>query len=147
MFNALFEKINDLVAQGLPLVLYVGGDSEDLPFSYTVGMAAFNLPDIILPVPIDFETARYVLTAVAKRWIQDPLTVSAGDLTEIIDQMSVRVRFVDCHSEFTRRAHVATQYNAALYFVAPLPAQILLPDEFGSFPGEAHYKWVPQPFV
>jgi hypothetical protein len=138
----LVAHVDGLLAKRLPFIQYVA--EETTAFAYTIGLAALDIPDLILAAPINPDLALAVLNGIGTRWLADPSSMRPGDVEGIIS-LPVRVRSIDDRAKYAERALYAVQYNEFKELVAPAPLQVFLPDDAGLFPGDVRYRWEKQP--
>lgn len=128
------DQIRGLIAAHGWAVLSQPREGASPPFSYTVGLAAKDLPELIM-VGLEPDIARSALNRAASRLAAGEALRYGQPLLEIIAGMSVVPRAVppDVAERMMRFTHL-------LAMKKPWSAiQIVWSDPAGRFPGEAQY--------
>ncbi len=138
----LTQTIDPMVKKAGWAVQWMLGDQDNPSFSYTIGLSAKQLPELLITLPIEPELARYILNNVAKTFIKLG-SAAAGDLHQVLEGLPVRVSFIDM-SAFAQFGKVAVAWAQYRRIFLNQAMQVILPDEYGNFPGDDAYAWVPQ---
>lgn len=134
MLQNTVDQIRELIAAHGWAVLSQEREGVNPPFSYTVGLAAKDLPELIL-VGLEPAIARSALNRTASRLAAGEKLRNGQPLLEIIAGMSVIPRSVppDVAERMMRFTHLLAMNK-------PWSAiQIVWPDPAGRFPGDPQY--------
>lgn len=135
MLQKTVDEVRTLIAAHGWAVLSQERVGANPPFSYTVGLAAKGIPELIM-VGLEPATARSALNRIANRLAAGESLMCGQPLLEIIPGMAVVPRSVppDVAEKMMRFTHL-------LAMSKPWSAsQIVWPDPAGRFPGDADYE-------
>jgi hypothetical protein len=118
------------------------GDEDNAPYSYTVGLSAHGLPEILLLFPLEPEISIDILNNVAEVFLQLGKAI-AGDLYGVVPGRSIRIQFINLEAfdEFGEAARAWADGHGVSLDTA---MQIIIPDRNGVFPNDPNYRWIEQ---
>jgi hypothetical protein len=126
-----YEKIAvDIEREGQSIIGVFGGDDGALPFAYTIGNAAFDLPELLLIGRINLNTAASLLNALGHQMR------AARALPEQFDlggQYPIRARIAGPAAKTDYTIQATRYFCHDRYDVA----QVYGPDLAGIYPGES----------
>jgi hypothetical protein len=136
-------RVEPVIAAHGHAVQYVGDPDDELQtFGYTVGLAAQDIPEILIIAPLAPDNLIPIVNnAVQTIKSSSPLRL-AGDYDEVIDGFVVRLREISVDA-FAEYGLITSKWAYSHGITIKRALQIILPDELGRFPDEPHYNWVP----
>lgn len=127
-----FEKQKqELIDKHGFMVMYV---ADIIPFAYTIGHNAKNLPEFAIRLPASQEDVHEILHSVVRAYHANAGILDGRDIEQILDRFPVRLKKLSY--EVVDQNLGGARKHAEENGVVPVCYQVMWPDKQGIFPGE-----------